>query len=223
VAGVGPVPEMRGALSSACEGHAVARPAKHATESTLAISLQLNGRMPTHTRRIVRARYFFVALMAISSFDAAPASAQQRRSPPVLVRRVIDGATIDVVSVGRVRLLGVAAPKPTTQSNQPGALALEAQQRLSGLLANRWVRLEFETGAEGKSSHAAYVFLDDGRFVNEWLVREGLGRVTGGTGLSRLGALQRAEREARAARRGMWAGADATTLRNWRISELANW
>ena len=34
-----------------------------------------------------------------------------KRSDPVLVRAVLDGDTIDVATVGRVRLLGIDAPE----------------------------------------------------------------------------------------------------------------
>jgi endonuclease YncB( thermonuclease family) len=125
----------------------------------------------------------------------------QERSDPVQVRRVINGTTIDVVGVGRVRLLGIQIPTSTGGAHK--ASGAEAALRLSGLLANRWVRLEFESGLRG----AAYVFLDDGRFVNEWLVREGFARVSSSTGRSRLrrvDELLAAESAARAGRRGFW-------------------
>lgn len=129
----------------------------------------------------------------------------QRRSAPVLVRRVIDGDSIDVATIGRVNLLGVAAPKPGSGSAKP--LAREAQERLSGLLTNRWVRLEYED-VDANSGRSAYVFLDDGRFVNGWMLREGLARVSPPSGLRRSQELLAAEAEARSARRGLW-----TTLR----------
>jgi endonuclease YncB( thermonuclease family) len=138
-----------------------------------------------------------------SSIVAAPIPVEpltQERSDPVLVRRVINGTTIDVAGIGRVRLLGIQIP--TTTGGAHKAPATEAALRLSGLLANRWVRLEFESGLRG----AAYVFLDDGRFVNEWLVREGFAQVssTGRSRLRRADELLAAESAARAGRRGFW-------------------
>ena len=145
-------------------------------------------------------------LVGLADAPVAFALAAQLRSPSVLVRRVIDGDTVDVASIGHVRLLGVAAPKIPRGLNQSApSLAREARERLSGLLANRWIRLEYEGGWRRRTSQSAYVFLEDGRFVNEWLVREGLARVAAGTGLSRLNMLKQAEKEAQAARRGIWA------------------
>jgi endonuclease YncB( thermonuclease family) len=127
----------------------------------------------------------------------------QHRSPPVLVRRVIDGDSIEVATIGRVNLLGIAAPRSAGPS-QSSPLAREARQRLEGLLANRWVRLEYETDT-AQSGRAAYVFLDDGRFVNAWMLREGLARTVSKSGLRRSRELLAAEAEARLARRGIWA------------------
>jgi micrococcal nuclease len=141
---------------------------------------------------------------SVALFAAAPAAIEvlaQRRSDPVQVRRVINGTTIEVVGIGRVRLLGIQVPTRAA-SGADRMPATEAALRLSGLIANRWVRLEFETGSTGP----AYVFLDDGRFVNEWLVREGLARVSasGRSRLRRVDELLAAESAARAAGRGFW-------------------
>lgn len=128
----------------------------------------------------------------------------QRRSPPVLVQRVIDGDSIDVATIGRVNLLGISAPRSAGRSQAASPLAREAQQRLEGLLANRWVRLEYEKET-ARSGRSAYVFLDNGRFVNEWMLREGLARAAPRSGLRRSRELLAAEADARSSRRGIWA------------------
>ena len=117
--------------------------------------------------------------------------------PPsaVLVRKVIDGVTLEASGVGRVRLLGVAAA--------PGQ---EARDRLASLVVLRWVRLEYDAAAPATSArHAAYVVRDDGVLVNAEVVREGLARVTGKPSLARFEELRRAEREAQQLHRGIWA------------------
>jgi endonuclease YncB( thermonuclease family) len=143
-------------------------------------------------------------LSAVAATGSMLLGAQQR-SPPVLVQRVIDGDTIDVARVGRVQLLGIDAPELGARRAGHTPDARAAWERLSGLLVNRWVRLEYEAGSGAKSSaRAVYVFLGDGRFVNEWMLREGLARVAARAGLRRLAELERAELDARAARRGLW-------------------
>jgi endonuclease YncB( thermonuclease family) len=127
------------------------------------------------------------------------------RSDPLLVRAVIDGDTIDVATVGRVRLLGIDAPEIGRVFDTSSPFAREARDRLTSLVLRRWIRLEQEGQAlDVYNRHLAYVITEDGQFVNAVLVREGLARVTAREPLSRLAELQRAEAEAQSFRRGMW-------------------
>lgn len=59
------------------------------------------------------------------------------RSAPVLVRYVVDGDTVDVAGVGRVRLLGIDAPELGRELDTPEPFAYEAQRCLGGLLTRR--------------------------------------------------------------------------------------
>jgi len=127
------------------------------------------------------------------------------RAAPVLVRAVVDGDTIDVTSVGRVRLLGIDAPEIGRGPATSAPFAEEAKERLTGLLWHRWVRLEQDVEKiDVYNRHLAYVMTEDGQFVNAVLVREGLARVSARTGLARLDELKRAERDAQESRRGIW-------------------
>src|SRR6185503_10482506 len=152
--------------------------------------------------------HYAVAIYAVSTLALNPIGTTvraQQRSPPVLVTRVIDGDTIDLAGIGRLQLLGIDAPELGRRPYASTQLAREARQRLAGLLSNRWVRLEYEDSNRARStSRSAYVFLEDGKFVNEWLVREGLARVAGRAGLRRRPELQRAEHEAQSLRLGLW-------------------
>ena len=133
------------------------------------------------------------------------------RSSPVLVRSVIDGDTIDVATIGRVRLLGIDAPELGRGFETSAPFGREARERLTSLLLHRWVRLEQDGPAlDTYNRHLAYVHTEDGQFVNALLVREGLARVSARLPLTRIEELQRAEREAQAARRGMWGSAPPT-------------
>ena len=130
------------------------------------------------------------------------------RSDPVLVKSVIDGDTVDVATVGRVRLLGIDAPELGRGYDTAAPFAHEAKDRLAQLVLRRFVRLEQEGERfDAYSRHLAYLLLEDGTFVNATLVREGLARVTARVPLSRLPELQRAEADAQSSRRGMWGAA----------------
>src|SRR3979411_3237821 len=94
-----------------------------------------------------------VAAVQIPSF-----SARVTRSDPVLVRSVIDGDTIDVTTIGRVRLLGIDAPEVGRGFAPSAPFGREARERLTQLLLHRWVRLEQEGAAlDVYNRHLAYV------------------------------------------------------------------
>jgi micrococcal nuclease len=134
------------------------------------------------------------------------------RSDSVLVTAVLDGDTITVARIGRVRLLGIDAPEMGRDFDTAAPFAREARDRLTSLILHRWVHLEQEgTKLDAYNRRLAYVMRDDGMFVNATLVGEGLARVTARVPLLRLTELKRAESEAQRARRGMWGSAPSLT------------
>ena len=149
-----------------------------------------------------------VAVAAVAAIQTPSIAARLLRSESVLVRSVIDGDTIDVATVGRVRLLGIDAPEIGRGFDTSAPFAREARDRLTQLVLHRWVRLE-QDGAthDVYNRHLAYVMTEDGLCVNVALVREGLARISARLPLARLTELQRAEADARAFRRGMWGSA----------------
>jgi micrococcal nuclease len=146
-----------------------------------------------------------VVSLAAAFFQIPPPRSGVTRSESVLVRYVFDGDTIDVATIGRVRLLGIDAPEAGRGLETPAPFAREARARLTALVLNRWVRLEYEGAQTDKyNRRLAYVFTEDGQFVNAVLAREGLARVSARAPLTRLRELQRAQADAQAYRRGMW-------------------
>jgi micrococcal nuclease len=149
-----------------------------------------------------------VLTVAVAAIQTPVLNNRITRSEPLLVRSVIDGDTIDVTTVGRVRLLGIDAPEIGRGYDTSAPFGREARERLKSLLLHRWVRLEQEgPSLDVYNRHLAYVMTEDGSFVNATLVREGLARVSARVPLTRLQELQRAEAEAQAFRRGMWGSA----------------
>jgi endonuclease YncB( thermonuclease family) len=151
----------------------------------------------------------FLLAVAVSSLldlqSRWPSIAGSTRSDPVLVRSVFDGDTIEVESVGRVRLLGIDAPEIAHGLATAAPFAQEAKVRLTALVWHRWVRLERDAESVDVYNRAlAYVVTDDGQFVNAVLAREGLARVVAERPIRRLDELKQAEREAQMFRRGIW-------------------
>jgi micrococcal nuclease len=146
-----------------------------------------------------------LVMAAIAAMQTLSVNNKITRSDPVLVKYVIDGDTIEVSTVGRVRLLGIDAPELGRGFDTAAPFGREARDRLTTLILNRWIRLEQEgPSIDTYSRRLAYVVTEDGQFVNGTLVREGLARVSARLPLIRLPELRRAEAEAQAFRRGMW-------------------
>src|SRR5579862_1998308 len=103
--------------------------------------------------------WFVAAAAAMQTFSV---NGRLIRSDPVLVRSVVDGDTIDVVAIGRVRLLGIDAPEIGRVFDTPAPFAREARDRLATLVLNRWVRLEQEgVQLDVYSRRLAYVLRED--------------------------------------------------------------
>jgi micrococcal nuclease len=148
-----------------------------------------------------------VMATAVAALQTAATAGRVTSSDSLLVTAVVDGRTIAVARLGRVRLLGIDAPE-IGRGFETAPFAREARDRLSELILRRWVHLETD-GAPLNTykRRLAYVVRDDGMFVNATLVREGLARVTARVPLQRLDELKRAEGEAQRARRGIWGSA----------------
>jgi endonuclease YncB( thermonuclease family) len=183
-------------------------PTAVAIGDSLAVSISTRAHQAeTSANHMAMMQFLTIAaltMVAVSAWPPPPPD-PPKRGDAVLVRHVIDGDTIDVTGVGRVRLLGIDAPELGRGFDTPAPFAREARARLAGLVTHRWVRLDFDGGGgDAFNRRTAYVFLETGEFVNALLVGEGLARVTARHALSRLGELKRAEAEAQTLRRGMW-------------------
>jgi micrococcal nuclease len=143
------------------------------------------------------------AAAALVALLALAGSAHAQR-----VRQVIDGDTITVSGVGVVRLIGVDAPEKTGGTFRASEPFGDAATRfLRDLLAGQDVRLEYDGPRKDPYDRTlAYVFLRDGRLANLEIIRAGFAEAYRRFTYARKAAFLDAERDAQAARRGMWAG-----------------
>ncbi len=97
-------------------------------------------------------------------------------SPLHAVVRVVDGDTLIVEGVGRVRLIGVDTPESVDPRRPVQCFGREAAQFTRQLVAGRRVRLEYDWPRQDAYGRTlAYVFLPDGTFVNAEIIRQGFG------------------------------------------------
>jgi micrococcal nuclease len=163
------------------------------------------------------------ALLALLPLALA-LSPQGRLQGPVAVVRVVDGDTVDLEGVGRVRLIGIDAPESTWNRRTSGAeevkLGLEAKAFLTRMLQGKRVWVELDVQERDRYRRVlAYLYLEDPRGdwtyggrrllqVNLELVRAGWAEPYTVPPNVRYAELYvQAAREARAKGRGMWAPA----------------
>jgi endonuclease YncB( thermonuclease family) len=146
-------------------------------------------------------RCFALFLLLLAT---APAAAETAR-----VREVIDGDTVVLANGEEVRLVGIQAPKlPLGRPGFPTwPLAPEAKRVLETLVLSKEVRLE--RGEQGSDRHGrilAQLYDRQDRWVQGEMLRRGMARVyTFADNRRKAAEMLALEREARAARRGIWA------------------
>ncbi len=141
----------------------------------------------------------------------------ERNAPPVphapgataLVERVIDGDTLLLADHTHIRLLGVDTPETKRPHTPVEPWGPEASEFTRAHVEGRMVRLEFDKERYDKYDRVlAYVYLGDW-FLNEELIRAGMGRAITNHPYSE--AMKRrfraAEREAQRERLGIWSQA----------------
>ena len=144
------------------------------------------------------------------------------------VTKVVNGNTIEVEGVGKIRLLGIAsgesavrlgpsgpAAPPRSGPDQPpptvigGSVGIKpegpSQDALRNLVLGKRVRLEDDEAAKGHGTPRAYVFVDDDTLVNEQLLRRGSPGSTRRDRLPRWLEFKALEQEAREGSLGVWA------------------
>ena len=96
----------------------------------------------------------------------------------VRVERVIDGDTIIVENVKRVRLLGVNTPETKHPQKKVEAFSKVASDFTKQMVELKLVRVELNQLANRRNTWSrtlAYVFLSDGTFLKAEIIREGYG------------------------------------------------
>ncbi|MDD9912830.1 MAG: thermonuclease family protein [Alphaproteobacteria bacterium] len=124
-----------------------------------------------------------------------------------LVEYVLDGDTFVTARGDTVRLLGINTPEPGTSRRPAEPWGLQASDFTKKLLENQ--KINITTQAKDRDRYGrvlANVFLSDGTWVNEHLLREGVAHVyTFPDSSYDIKALFAAENAAREAKKGIWA------------------
>ncbi len=136
--------------------------------------------------------------------------ASQGDSAVVQVIRVIDGDTIQVCCIfgdrEKVRYIGINTPEIHHPMKGIEPFGKEASEANRKLVDGKTVRLEFDVQQVDRYNRLlAYVYLEDGTFVNAWLVENGYAQVmTVPPNVKHQELFLKLQREAREAKRGLW-------------------
>ncbi len=162
--------------------------------------------------KISAQRWFAVVLLlsVLIALISTPV-ASQGDSAVVQVVRVIDGDTIQVCCVFgdrvKVRYIGIDTPETHHPMRGVEPYGMEAAEANRNLVDGKKVTLDFDVQQLDKYGRTlAYIYLEDGTFVNAWLVENGYAMVmTVPPNVKHQELFLRLQREAREAKRGLWA------------------
>lgn len=122
------------------------------------------------------------------------------------VERVVDGDTVVLSTKERVRYIGVDTPELHHPRKPVESYAREAKAFNQNLVGGKRVRLEFDVERYDKYSRLlAYVYLEEGTFVNAEMLRQGYARLmTIPPNVRYVDRFIQLQKEAREANRGLW-------------------
>jgi micrococcal nuclease len=162
------------------------------------------------------ALFCLIAAFAFHLFDSSGAVAIDPDSL-YAVAHIVDGDTIDVRKGNRlitIRLLGIDAPESVDRRRGLQCFGMESSDELRHLLQGRQVRLKLNPNREAADRYGrylAYVYREDGLFVNEDLISRGFAReYTYGRTYESREAFMLAEARARQEGRGLWSACPLT-------------
>lgn len=144
--------------------------------------------------------------------ESAPVINKTPTVPLFLVTKVVDGDTIKVDMEGKnetVRLIGMDTPESVDPRRPVQCFGKEASGYAKNLLNEKYVKLQSDPTQGDRDTYKRllrYIFLEDGTNVNELLIRNGFAHeYTYRVPYAYQKEFKGAEREARNAKRGLWA------------------
>lgn len=135
----------------------------------------------------------------------SPLSAFLREKETAVVKRIIDGDTIELTDGRKVRYIGINTPETVDPRQKVQCFGHEAAEMNRKLVQGKEVTLIRDVSNKDKYGRLLrYVYISD-LFINDYLVREGYGRVsTFPPDVAFAQQFLAAEHEARENNRGLW-------------------
>jgi micrococcal nuclease len=144
---------------------------------------------------------FLVSIVLLISLSCA-------NSHRLICTRVVDGDTIILSNGEKVRLIGVDTPETVRPNTPVEYYGKEASAFTKKMVEGKPVRLEYDWQQRDKYGRLlAYVYLMDGTFLNAEIIKQGYGHAYTRFPFKYLDQFRKYEKEAREAKRGLWADA----------------
>lgn len=119
--------------------------------------------------------------------------------------RVVDGDTIILDGKEKVRLIGVDTPETVHPSKPVEYFGKEASAFTKRMVEGKRVKVEYDwQGTDKYGRTLAYIYLEDGTFLNAEIVRQGYGHAYTKYPFKYMDEFRKYEREARENNRGLW-------------------
>lgn len=174
-------------------------------------------------RREIKLIYAFAALItSLLYFGLKSVSCEKPshdKNEFFSVARVIDGDTLKLSNGEKIRLIGIDTPekyygkKLLRDARRDGkdirtiqGMGSKASKFVKEIIGNKRVRLEFDAEKRDRYGRVlAYVYLDDGTFLNAKIVEEGYAQVfTVPPNVKYADRFLELQREARKNKKGLW-------------------
>lgn len=160
-------------------------------------------------RKIISALLALLALSAAAYLKrqtGPPGRPEQPVSQSRFCVRVVDGDTIELDGGERVRLIGVDTPETVDPRRSVQYFGKEASAFTRRMAEGKAVRLEQDQETRDRYGRTlAYVYLQDGTFLNAEIIRQGYGHAYTRFPFRYEQQFVQLERQAREHARGLWA------------------
>jgi micrococcal nuclease len=166
-----------------------------------------------HLLQDIVMQFRILLILVFTLFYSSLLSSQDRKHQDEYfpVKKVVDGDTFwinDGSPKGlKIRLIGVDAPESRNSGKKETAsFGKESSEYLTKLISGKRVRLEYDIGHLDRYGRTlAYIYLEDGTFVNATMVKNGYATVmTVPPNVKYADSFLKLERKARKNKRGLW-------------------
>lgn len=128
------------------------------------------------------------------------------------VERIVDGDTLVLEKIGKVRLIGVDTPETVDRRKPVQYFGKEASLFLKNIALGKEVSIEYDQNKKDRYGRAlGYLFLPDGTLINLKIIEEGYGFAYTKYPFKRIEEFRKAEVQARTIGKGLWANKPITT------------